>query len=153
MSKELKPCPFCGGEAKRRDGSSTTPYIRCTRCGCRTGSSRSDERLVAAWNRRVMPVYAKVKLPKETEERIERMVRDEARDALKEIGIIRCKDCKYSHMTIDGKNNKWCSVMATHDIEGIHRDYYPQEAPNGYDPEPYFDADFFCANAEPREDT
>ena len=49
----LLPCPFCGCKAEWRDGSSTTPYIRCVRCGCRTGSSRNDAKLVAAWNRRV----------------------------------------------------------------------------------------------------
>ena len=48
----LLPCPFCGGEAEARDGSSTTPYIRCKSCGCRTGSSRNVDRLKDAWNRR-----------------------------------------------------------------------------------------------------
>lgn len=49
---EFKPCPFCGGEAEYRDGSSTTPYIRCKECGCRTGSSRDREKLAQAWNTR-----------------------------------------------------------------------------------------------------
>ncbi|OUO32268.1 Lar family restriction alleviation protein [Olsenella sp. An293] len=49
----LLPCPHCGGEAEARDGSSTTPYIRCKSCGCRTGSSHDIDRLKAAWNRRV----------------------------------------------------------------------------------------------------
>ena len=48
----LLPCPHCGGEAEARDGSSTTPYIRCKSCGCRTGSSRDMDRLKEAWNRR-----------------------------------------------------------------------------------------------------
>lgn len=48
----LLPCPHCGGEAEARDGSSTTPYIRCKSCGCRTGSSRNVDRLKEAWNRR-----------------------------------------------------------------------------------------------------
>ena len=48
----LLPCPFCGGEAEARDGSSTTPYIRCKSCGCRTGSSRDMDKLKDAWNRR-----------------------------------------------------------------------------------------------------
>lgn len=48
----LKPCPFCKGEAEIRSGSSTTPYIRCKACGCRTGSSRNIEKLIAAWNQR-----------------------------------------------------------------------------------------------------
>ena len=48
----LLPCPHCGGEAEARDGSSTTPYIRCKSCGCRTGSSWDMNKLKAAWNRR-----------------------------------------------------------------------------------------------------
>ena len=48
----LLPCPHCGGEAEARDGSSTTPYIRCKSCGCRTGSSWDMGKLKAAWNRR-----------------------------------------------------------------------------------------------------
>lgn len=49
---ELKPCPFCGGEAEYRDGSSTTPYIRCNKCGGRTLSSYNREKLAEAWNKR-----------------------------------------------------------------------------------------------------
>ena len=49
---ELKPCPFCGGEAEFRDGSSTTPYIRCKECGGRTMSSYDSAKLIAVWNRR-----------------------------------------------------------------------------------------------------
>lgn len=52
MSDKLKPCPFCGGEAEMREGSSTKPYIRCKRCGCRTGSSRYRGNLAKAWNDR-----------------------------------------------------------------------------------------------------
>ena len=52
MPEGLLPCPHCGGEAEVRDGSSTTPYIRCKSCGCRTGSSRDMDRLKETWNRR-----------------------------------------------------------------------------------------------------
>lgn len=48
----MRPCPFCGGEAEMREGSSTKPYIRCKRCGCRTGSSRYRGNLAKAWNAR-----------------------------------------------------------------------------------------------------
>ena len=51
-SSELLPCPFCGGKAEFRSGSSTTPYIRCRECGGRTKSSRNRANLIAAWNRR-----------------------------------------------------------------------------------------------------
>lgn len=52
MENKLLPCPFCGGEAECRSGSSTTPYIRCKKCGCRTGSSYNREKLAEAWNTR-----------------------------------------------------------------------------------------------------
>ena len=45
---------FSGIEAEARDGSSTTPYILCKSCGCRTGSSWDMDRLKAAWNRRAV---------------------------------------------------------------------------------------------------
>ncbi len=49
MSEELKPCPFCGGEAthsvgKKGDGSDWH-YVECIVCG---GMAESP----AAWNRR-----------------------------------------------------------------------------------------------------
>ena len=63
-----------------------------------------------------------------------------------ETSPITCKDCKHSHMTDDGKLCKWCSIMATHEIDSDgYVDY-----PHGYDPEPYFEADFFCGYAERR---
>ena len=58
--------------------------------------------------------------------------------------IVRCRDCKHGHITINGKSCKWCDLIATHDIDG-------NEPNNGYDPEPYFDADFFCAWGKRRE--
>ena len=45
------PDGFCH-RAERRDGSSTTPYIRCKSCGMRTRSSRDYEKLKKIWNRR-----------------------------------------------------------------------------------------------------
>ena len=54
----LLPCPFCGGKAEFRSGSSTTPYIRCMECGGRTKSSYDKTKLIAAWNRRAVPPTA-----------------------------------------------------------------------------------------------
>lgn len=50
MTDELKRCPFCGGEAEMREGSSTRPYVRCKVCGCRTGSSKYRSAVKSAWN-------------------------------------------------------------------------------------------------------
>ena len=62
---ELKPCPFCGGEAMLAATSSCSGLICCVGCGMKTGkfwdepmSSPEKERTkwheiaTAAWNRR-----------------------------------------------------------------------------------------------------
>lgn len=49
--------------------------------------------------------------------------------------IVRCKDCKYATMTIDGKMCKYCA-MDTDDY--------------GYQRDVYHDADWFCADGERR---
>lgn len=51
-TRDLLPCAHCGGEAEWRDGSSTKPYIRCSKCGMRTFNSYNYDRLRRAWNRR-----------------------------------------------------------------------------------------------------
>lgn len=53
--EELKPCPFCGGEAKIIDGGESTsfPYVYCTSCGTRSGYRLSEEDTIMAWNKRV----------------------------------------------------------------------------------------------------
>lgn len=70
MTEQLKPCPFCGGEAKVDKYKSkyiTEVYVMCTECFCKTDSyyintyyniyNRTDEECikyaVEAWNRRV----------------------------------------------------------------------------------------------------
>jgi len=50
MSKMLKSCPFCGGEATEMDdllvvGVTTEPYVRCK--DCRMGGKKST------WQKRV----------------------------------------------------------------------------------------------------
>lgn len=63
---ELKPCPFCGGEAKT--GYALDDYNRwgvsCTGCGCIVvveewkGVADTEENAIAAWNRRVCDAKA-----------------------------------------------------------------------------------------------
>lgn len=50
-----------------------------------------------------------------------------------------CKECKYASITMDGNYCKHCEIMATH-------------VDHEYDPEPYFNADFFCGHFERKED-
>ena len=55
---ELKPCPFCGGEAKIKLFKSgifkriTVYYAECAVCGNQTKVQFETEQAIEAWNRR-----------------------------------------------------------------------------------------------------
>ena len=60
---ELKPCPFCGGEATfKRDRISGIYCVKCTNCKCMTtfqfdfgeGEEVSKRKAADVWNRRVV---------------------------------------------------------------------------------------------------
>ena len=56
-SPELKPCPFCGGEAHydvaiERNSGYATYYVFCRYCGAETSMFSSIPEAVAAWNLR-----------------------------------------------------------------------------------------------------
>ena len=54
MSKELRPCPFCGGEASVACGSIMGParWVECEDCGAEGSTQFSNESAAEAWNRR-----------------------------------------------------------------------------------------------------
>lgn len=54
----LKPCPFCGGQARREDledaGNEGGSCIACTKCGAATAVHFDrKENLVSSWNDRI----------------------------------------------------------------------------------------------------
>ena len=51
---ELKPCPFCGGEAETRKDSLGTWKARCTKCSAEVGRYwfHTKNHAIEAWNRR-----------------------------------------------------------------------------------------------------
>ena len=49
----LKPCPFCGGEAKLFHPCEGVHLVQCTCCGCGTTYTRTEIGAVRMWNRRV----------------------------------------------------------------------------------------------------
>ena len=55
MTKQLKPCPFCGGEAvymdKKTSPDRPQPTIECMDCGC-SMSEISKEFLIESWGKR-----------------------------------------------------------------------------------------------------
>lgn len=51
---ELKPCPFCGGEAEvKHDKRIDMYYVTCPDCKVETDVNRNMEKPIATWNRRV----------------------------------------------------------------------------------------------------
>lgn len=49
---ELKPCPFCGGEARRYEGQSRYHGVSCRKCTCNIYGYASRSAATRAWNRR-----------------------------------------------------------------------------------------------------
>lgn len=50
--EELKPCPFCGGEAMERK-SNKLYYVFCKNCSVKTVDSITKDAAIEAWNGRV----------------------------------------------------------------------------------------------------
>ena len=53
---ELKPCPFCGGEARLQHGPfiATMVSIKCTKCGINTPLCDRIKEAIEKWNTRTI---------------------------------------------------------------------------------------------------
>jgi Lar family restriction alleviation protein len=60
MSEELKPCPFCGGEAGvgplHTTGGFRPFHVSCYVCGVEYQHAETEAAAIAAWNRRTPTV-------------------------------------------------------------------------------------------------
>ena len=55
---ELKPCPFCGGEAEI-ERYTIKPYVACMKCGCSMPDRhQTAEQAIEAWNARAEQAIA-----------------------------------------------------------------------------------------------
>ena len=52
MSKELKPCPFCGWGTIVDGGGLLSHACQCNACGAKTKNYKTWEEAIEAWNRR-----------------------------------------------------------------------------------------------------
>ena len=58
MSDELKPCPFCGGEARLQEFDDGSGGVLCSECGfmplthASYGRNKSKQKAIAEWNQR-----------------------------------------------------------------------------------------------------
>jgi Lar family restriction alleviation protein len=57
MNDELKPCPFCGGEAEIHAFTFDGPYyVNCLGCAMQTPNTHTRAELISAWNTRSTPI-------------------------------------------------------------------------------------------------
>lgn len=65
--KDLKPCPFCGGEAMRHEADQNYfPRAICTKCGCALEVTKDTKDPGVIWNIRIEPPAAEPPPPTPT---------------------------------------------------------------------------------------
>lgn len=96
---ELKPCPFCGGEAilesnKLRYGTIYSAY--CQKCGAEI-TGFSEHEAVAAWNRRAQP-----------DDLLTSTRRAQHMATVDTVEVVRCRDCVHFGECLVTEND-YCS--------------------------------------------
>lgn len=88
---ELKPCPFCGGEAEIHPYGGGGYDVWCEgSCGAEINGFRTEAEAVEAWNRRVDPYDVYDGMKPMTEEN------------LKPLGWVRERTCRYIGDEVSG---------------------------------------------------
>ncbi len=57
MNIELKPCPFCGGEAILAETTGDEVLVECCNCYAHTGIYAYEQEAIEAWNSRAQPEF------------------------------------------------------------------------------------------------
>lgn len=86
MYNELKPCPFCGGEAELYQSYCGYYQIECHQCSARSCMAVEEESVISNWNMRST-----------TEIKSKTMTLDEAIERCEEVATKNCSECAEEH--------------------------------------------------------
>lgn len=86
MYNELKPCPFCGGEAELYQSYCGYYQIECHQCSARSCMAVEEESVISNWNMRST-----------TEIKSKPMTLDEAIEHCEEVATKNCSECAEEH--------------------------------------------------------
>lgn len=89
MRNELKPCPFCGGEAELYQSYCGYYQIECHQCSARSCTAVEKESVISNWNMRST-----------TERKSKTMTLDEAIEYCEEVTIKNCLEYVEEHQQL-----------------------------------------------------
>lgn len=89
MRNELKPCPFCGGEAELYQSYCGYYQIECHQCSARSCTAVEKESVISNWNMRST-----------TERKSKTMTLDEAIEHCEEVATKNCSECAEEHQQL-----------------------------------------------------